>query len=62
MTRFTMTFCISIVCCFAMRFLEGVGGDAGGLLGMAKNRRRDDGPLTLPGPGIRSFVNLPDGP
>ena len=40
--------------------LEGVGGDAGWLLGTAENRRRDDGPLTLPGPGICGFVNLPE--
>ena len=53
-----MTFYTSIVFCVAMRFLECVGGDAGGVLGTAENRRRDDGPLTLPGPGIRGFDNL----
>ena len=30
---------ITLSFCFAMRFLEGVGGDAGGLLGTAKNWR-----------------------
>ena len=31
-----------------MRFLEGVGGDAGGSLGTTDNQRRADGPLPLP--------------
>ena len=34
---------ITLSFCFAMRFLEGAGGEAGGVLGTADNRRpRDD--------------------
>ena len=34
--------------CVATRFLEGMGGDAGGVLRTADNRRRADGLLPLP--------------